>query len=263
MFYIRGRKPKGRTMPHLKNVTFAGAGPGAAAHLTLGAYAALQAADVVIHDRLVGPEVLALIPAHITKLDVGKEGFGPSTPQSTIDAVLVAHALTGAQIVRLKGGDCGIFGRLDEEISALEAAGIGYTILPGLTSATVAAAAIGQPLTQRGRNTALRIVTGHDMVGFADHDWAGIARAGAVTAIYMGKKSARYIQGRLMMHGAAGDLAVTVVANISRPDQQVHAASLATLPAAVAAIDGPAVLLVGLAPRAAAHTLTQLQEATA
>ncbi|WP_244888676.1 uroporphyrinogen-III C-methyltransferase [Pseudorhodobacter antarcticus] len=256
-------KLKGRAMPQLRNVTFVGAGPGAAAHLTLGAYAALQAADVVIHDRLVGPEVLALIPAHVVRIDVGKVGFGPSTPQSTIDAVLVAQAQTWAQVVRLKGGDCGIFGRLDEEILALEAADIGYSILPGLTSATVAAAAIGQPLTQRGRNTALRIVTGHDMVGFADHDWAGIARAGAVTAIYMGKKSARYIQGRLMMHGAAGDLAVTVVANISHTDQQIFAASLGSLPAVVAQANGPAVLLVGLAPRAAAHTIPQLQEAQA
>ena len=211
-------------MPSLttaQSVTFVGAGPGAAAHLTLGAYQALQAAEVVIHDRLVGTEVLALIPAHALRVDVGKEGFGPSTSQQAIDAALVAHAQTGKRVVRLKGGDCGVFGRLDEEIEALEAAGLGFTILPGLTSATVAAAAIGQSLTRRGRNKALRIVTGHDIAGFAEHDWAGIARAGAVTAIYMGKKSARYIQGRLMMHGAAAATDVTVVANVSRPDQQI------------------------------------------
>lgn len=246
-----------------QNVIFAGAGPGAAVHLTLGAYAALQSADVVIHDRLVGPEVLALIPPHISRVDVGKEGFGPSTPQSTINQVLVAHAQTGAKVVRLKGGDPGIFGRLEEEISALEAAGIGFDILPGLTAASVAAAEIGQSLTQRGRNTALRIVTGHDMAGFADQDWASLAQPGAVTAIYMGKKSARYIQGRLMMYGAPGGTDVTVVANVSRADQHIIGATLATLPDAVTAANGPAVLLMGLAPRAAAQTLPQLQEAQA
>lgn len=244
-------------------VTFVGAGPGAAAHLTLGAYQALQQADVVIHDRLVGPEVLALIPASAQRVDVGKEGFGPSAAQVDINAALVAHAQTGRRIVRLKGGDCGIFGRLDEEMEALEAAGFGFTILPGLTSAAVAAAQIGQSLTRRGRNRALRIVTGHDMAGFAEQDWQGIARHGEVAAIYMGKKSARFLQGRLLMHGAAADTPVSVVANISRPDQQIIAATLADLPQAVAHATGPAVLLYGLAPRAAALSLPQLQEAHA
>lgn len=244
-------------------VTFAGAGPGAAAHLTLGVLRALQEAEVVIHDRLVGAEVLALIPAHVTRIDMGKQGFGASTAQSDINAALVAQALSGKRVVRLKGGDCGIFGRLDEEIDALDAAGIAFTILPGLTSATVAAASIGQSLTRRGRNRALRIVTGHDMAGFADHDWRGMAQAGDVTAIYMGKKSARYIQGRLMMHGADPATPVTVVENVSRPDQRVVAATLATLPDAVAALDGPAVLLYGLAQRQAATALSHLKEARA
>ena len=244
-------------------VTFVGAGPGAAAHLTLGAFRALQAADVVIHDRLVGDEVLSLIPPHVARIDVGKEGFGPSTTQSTINATLVARAMTGARVVRLKGGDCGIFGRLDEEMDALEAAGLSFAILPGLTSATVAAASIGQSLTKRGRNGALRIVTGHDMEGFAEQDWRGMARAGEVAAIYMGKKSSRFIQGRLMMHGASGDTPVTIVENVSRADQRVIAATLATLPDAVAQAAGPAVLLYGLEPRRARVALSELKEATA
>jgi uroporphyrin-III C-methyltransferase len=244
-------------------VTFVGAGPGAAAHLTLGAFRALQAAEVVIHDRLVGDEVLALIPPHVHRIDVGKEGFGPSTAQSTINATLVAQAMTGARVVRLKGGDCGIFGRLDEEMDALEAAGLSFTILPGLTSATVAAAAIGQSLTKRGRNGALRIITGHDMEGFAEQDWRGMARAGEVAAIYMGKKSARFIQGRLMMHGATGETPVSIVENVSRAEQRVIEATLATLPEAVAQATGPAVLLYGLAARRASAALTALKEATA
>ena len=233
-------------------VTFVGAGPGAAAHLTLGAYHALQAAEVVIHDRLVGAEILALIPATARQIDMGKEGFGPSQPQSNINAVLVAQAQTGAKVVRLKGGDCGIFGRLDEEIEALEQAGLAFTILPGLTAASVAAASIGQSLTRRGRNASLRILTGHDVAGFAEQDWRGMAQPGEVAAIYMGKKSARYIQGRLMMHGAAPDTSVTLIENVSRPDQRILAATLATLPQSAASLTGPAVILYGLSPRSAA-----------
>jgi uroporphyrin-III C-methyltransferase len=250
-------------MPHLHPVLFVGAGPGAADHLTLGAARALAGAEVVIHDRLVGDEVLALAPPQAERVDVGKEGFGPSTPQRDINAILVAAARRGLRVVRLKGGDCGVFGRLDEEIDVLQAAGLAFRILPGLTTASVAAAAIGQSLTKRGRNSGLRIVTGHVMEGFAEQDWRGLARAGEVAAIYMGKKSARFLQGRLMMHGAAADTPVTVVENVSRPDQRILAATLATLPAVVAETHGPAILLYGLAPRAAAPALNQLKEARA
>ncbi len=251
------------TQSILLPVTFAGAGPGSAQHLTLGVYRALQGADVVIHDRLVGSEVLALIAPDARRIDVGKEGFGPSTAQAEINAVLVAQAQSGARVVRLKGGDCGIFGRLDEEIDALEAAGLAFDILPGLTTASVAAASIGQSLTRRGRNASLRIVTGHDMAGFADQDWRGMAQAGEVTAIYMGKKSARFVQGRLMMHGAAPDTPATLVENVSRPDQRVVAATLATLADCARLLHGPAVILFGLAPRHAAPALSQLKEAQA
>ena len=247
----------------IQPVLFVGAGPGAADHLTLGALKAIISADVVVHDRLVGDEVLDLIPPQARRIDVGKQGFGRSTPQDVINATLVAESQSGARVVRLKGGDGGIFGRLDEEIEALEAAGIGFSILPGLTSASVAAARIGQSLTRRGRNASLRIVTGHDMAGFADQDWRGLARSGEVAAIYMGKKSARFIQGRLLMHGAAGDTPVTLVENVSRSDERVLSATLATLPEAAAQCDGPAVILFGLAPRQIASTRSALKEARA
>jgi uroporphyrin-III C-methyltransferase len=247
-------------------VTFVGAGPGSAQHLTLGAYRALQESAVVIHDRLVGAEVLALIPAGVRRIDVGKEGFGPATAQTDINAVLVAEAqvgsATGARIVRLKGGDCGVFGRLDEEMEALDAAGISFSILPGLTTASVAAAAIGQSLTRRGRNASLRIVTGHDMEGFAEQDWRGLARPGEVAAIYMGKKSARFIQGRLMMHGANPATPVSLCENVSRPDQRILPATLATLPEVAARLSGPAIILYGLAPRRTVPLL-QLNEVRA
>ena len=250
-------------LPVLSPVLFVGAGPGAAAHLTLGAYRALQDAQVVIHDRLVGAEILALIPETARLIDVGKEGFGASTAQSDINAILVAQALTGQRVVRLKGGDCGIFGRLDEEMDALDAHSLPFRILPGLTAAAVAAANIGQSLTRRGRNASLRIVTGHDMAGFAEQDWRGLARTGEVAAIYMGKKSARFIQGRLMMHGAAADTPVTLVENVSRADERIIAATLATLPDAVTVLSGPAVILFGLAPRRATHAIENLREVRA
>ena len=248
---------------NLPAITFVGAGPGSADHLTLGAYRALQTADVVIYDRLVGAEILDLIPASTRRIDVGKEGFGPSAEQSQINALLVQHGLSGDRVLRLKGGDCNIFGRLDEEIEAVEAVGLSFRVLPGLTAATVAAAAIGQSLTRRGRNASLRIVTGHDMAGFAEQDWRGLARAGEVAAIYMGKKSARFIQGRLLMHGADAATPVTVVENVSRPDQQIHSATLATLPEAVTLCRGPAVILFGLAPRKTSLALSDLKEARA
>jgi uroporphyrin-III C-methyltransferase len=242
-------------------VTFVGAGPGDPDHLTLRALRALQEAEVVIHDRLVGPGVLALAEPLARLIDVGKQGFGPSTAQADITALIVSEAQSGRRVVRLKGGDCGIFGRLDEEIEALDRAGLGWSIVPGLTAAVVAAASIGQSLTRRGRNASVRIVTGHDMAGFAEQDWRGMARRGEVAAIYMGKTSARFVQGRLMMHGAAADTPVTIVENASRADERTIATTLAGLPDALGGIAGPAVLLYGLAPRRAAAALVHLRKA--
>jgi uroporphyrin-III C-methyltransferase len=242
-------------------VTIAGAGPGNPDLLTLGTLRAIQSADVVVHDRLVGPDILALVPATTTRIDAGKEGFGPSTPQAAIHAAMIDAARTGARVLRLKAGDPAIFARLEEELDALDAAGIPWTILPGLTAASAAAAAMGQSLTARGRNGALTILTGHDMAGFAEQDWRALARPGAVAAIYMGKAASRFLQGRLMMHGATPDTPVTLVENASRAGQRLHAATLATLPATAAACQGPAVILWGLAPRAAAARLPAIKEA--
>ena len=243
-------------------VTFVGAGPGDPELLTLKALRAIEAAEVVVHDRLISSDILALIPASARRIDAGKEGFGPSTPQAEIDATLVALARAGARVVRLKAGDSGVFGRLDEEIAALEAEGLPYGIVPGITSAAAAAAAIGQSFTRRGRNSGVRLVTGHDAKGFADHDWRALARPGEVAAIYMGKRAARFLAGRLLMHGAAPDTPVTAVENAPRPRQRIPAPTLAPPPAppAAAAPGGAAILLFGLAPRAAEAVLPALAE---
>ncbi len=235
------------------HVAFVGGGPGDPELLTLKARKALDEADVVIYDRLITPEILELARREATMIDVGKEGFGPSTSQEHINALLLEHASNGAQVVRLKSGDATVFGRLDEEIDAVDAHNIGWHIVPGITSASAAVATIGQSLTKRGRNASVRFLTGHDMKGFADHDWAALARAGEVAAIYMGKRSARFVQGRLLMHGADRTTPVTVIENASRPDQRIVQSTLNHLADDLAAanLSGPALTFYGLAPRAA------------
>ena len=241
------------------HVDLVGAGPGDPELLTLKARRALDRADVVIHDRLVAPAILELARREALLIEAGKEGFGPSMAQDRICALMVEHGRAGAHVVRLKGGDPTVFGRLDEEIEALDAAGLSWSVVPGITAASAAVAAIGQSLTRRGRNASLRLMTGHDMAGFADQDWAALARPGEVAGIYMGKRAARWMQGRLMMHGAAADTPVTLVENASRPEQRIVAATLATLPEA-AGLDGPALILYGLAPREAATALASLSD---
>ena len=235
------------------HVAFVGAGPGDPELLTLKARRALDEADVIIHDRLIAPEILELARREATLLDAGKEGFGPSMDQDEINDLIVQHAQTGAQVVRLKGGDPTIFGRLDEEIDAVDAADIGWHIVPGITSASAAVASIGQSLTKRERNASVRFLTGHDMKGFADHDWKTLAGSGQVAAIYMGKKAARFIQGRLLMHGADPATPITVIENASRADQQILATTLGQMEPTIsnAGLKGPALVFYGLAPRAA------------
>ncbi|WP_209426157.1 siroheme synthase CysG [Pararhodobacter sp. SW119] len=234
-------------------VDLVSAGPGDPDLLTLRARRLLDRADVVIHDRLVAPAILELARREATFVAVGKEGFGPSTAQSDINALMIDHARQGAHVVRLKGGDASIFGRLDEEIAALDGAGIDWAVTPGVTAASAAAAAIGASLTQRARNSDLRLMTAHDLKGYAEQDWRALARPGAVAAIYMGKRAARFVQGRMLMHGADPGTPVTLVENASLPAQRILASRLDRLPAdlAQAAPTGPVLMLMGLAPRRA------------
>ena len=248
--------------PKRGRVALVGAGPGDPELLTLKARRALDEADVVIHDRLVSPEILELARREATLIDAGKTGFGPAMTQDAICALMVEHAQRGAFVVRLKGGDPAVFGRLDEELDALEAADLPWTIVPGITAASAAASALGQSLTKRRRNSNLRILTGHDIDGFAEQDWRGLAQPGSVAAIYMAKRGARFVQGRLMMHGADPQTPVTIVENVSRTDQHIVASELARLSddLSAARLTGPAVLMFGLAPRATEAALPQLIE---
>lgn len=244
------------------SVDLVGAGPGDPELLTLKARNALDKADVVIHDRLVTGEILELARREAIIIDAGKEGFGKAMRQEDINALIVQQAAEGHHVVRLKAGDPTVFGRLDEEIAAIEAHDIPYTIIPGITAASAAVAGIGQSLTKRHRNAAVRLITGHGAKGYAEHDWKALAQPGEVAAIYMGKKSARFIQGRLLMHGADPATPVTIIENVSRSDQRTIATTLAELEPTLsrANLRGPAITFYGLAPRAAQANARQLRE---
>ena len=164
---------------------------------------------------------------------------------------MLEHAAQGARIVRLKSGDPAIFGRLDEEIDALENAGVSWQIVPGITSASAAAAAIGTSLTRRGRNSSLQFLTGRDVDGFAEHDWKKLAEEGSTAAIYMGLKASQFLAGRLLMFGAKSETPVTIVENASRIDQRVIATRLGEFVEKVRSEDfsGPAIIFLGLSPR--------------
>lgn len=234
-------------------VSLIGAGPGDPELLTLKARRILHDADVVIHDRLVSNDVLELARREAVFVEVGKTPGGHSWSQDAINAVMVEHAAQGAHVARLKSGDPAIYGRLDEEMDALDTAGVAFEIIPGVTSAAAAAAEVKVSLTRRNRNSSFRFLTGHDVDGFAEHDWRALAQPGAAAAIYMGVRAARFLQGRLTLHGAAPGTPVTVVENASRANQKILGATLSNLPQALneAEITGPAILFFGLAPREA------------
>ena len=235
--------------PKPGHVDFVGAGPGDPTLLTCKARMLLHEADVVLYDRLVDPRILELARREALLIEVGKTGFGSSMAQSEINQLIIDHVGRGAQVVRLKSGDPSVFGRLDEELEAIAAHDISHSIVPGITAASAAAASLGRSLTQRGRNSSVRLITGHRMARFADHDWGSMAESDAVVAIYMGKKAARFIQGRLMMHGADPETPISVVENVSRPEQRTISTQLKLLPHAVRGLTGPVVLLYGVYPR--------------
>jgi len=243
------RIPRGKSYGH---VTFVGAGPGDPELLTLKACRVLQETDVIIHDHLVEPTILSLAKENARIIDAGKTGFGPSTDQHHINQMLITYARDGAQITRLKGGDATLFSRIDDEIEALEAEHIGWHIVPGITSASAAVAAIGQAFTKRQRNTSVRFITAHDVNGFAEHDWQSLARHHEIIAIYMGKKAYKFIQGRLLMYGGSSITPITIIENVSRKDQKIYSTTLASssLDTIMMNLTGPALVLIGLEPRA-------------
>jgi uroporphyrin-III C-methyltransferase len=228
-----------------------GAGPGDPELLTVKAVRALGRAQVVVHDRLVSAEVLALIPPGARRLYVGKRRSQHSVPQAEVDALLVALAREGLEVVRLKGGDPFVFGRGGEELLACRAAGVPCEVAPGITAAQAASALAGAPLTHRGEAQAVTFVTGHaapDGEGGwrePDLDWGALARPNHTVCVYMGLATAPAIAARLLAAGRAPGTPVLIVENASRPEERRVLTTLAGLAEAAAALDGPAVLLIG------------------
>lgn len=230
------------------SVTLVGCGPGDPELLTLKAVRAIEAADVLVVDRLVTAAIVARAKAGARVLDVGKEADGPSTPQGDINQILVREALLGHRVARLKSGDGFIFGRAAEEMAAVRAAGIEVEVIPGITSAHACAASIGLPLTLRRRVRQFSVLTGATAEGDVDLDWKSLAQAGQAFAVYMGVRTAAAIEAGLIGAGASPATPVVIVENGTRPDERAVAGSLGTLSAAIRerGISGPAVIFIGL-----------------
>lgn len=228
-------------------VYLVGAGPGAADLLTLRAARLIGEADVVLHDALVGPEILALAD-RATLVDVGKRCGGTSTAQRFICARLVECARRHRVVVRLKGGDPMLFGRAQEEIDALRQAGIDFEIVPGVTAALAAAAQIGAPLTARGVSRSVTFVTPRLGDGEPASEWLRAATSADTTAIYMGGHQSAAIARHLIAHGLPASRPVAIVRNASLPDTRVTLLTLDALSRSDGepdAVDTPALLLVG------------------
>jgi uroporphyrin-III C-methyltransferase/precorrin-2 dehydrogenase/sirohydrochlorin ferrochelatase len=228
-------------------VALVGSGPGNPDLLTFAAQQALHSADVIVYDRLVSQSVLELGRREAEYIYVGKTPNGPSVSQDEINTLIVEKAKEGHHVVRLKSGDPLIFGRADEEIDVLKAADIPFKIVPGITAAAGAAAEIGASLTTRGKNSSVSFITGHDAKGYAEQDWRSLAEQGSRAVVYMGVGASRFIQGRLLLHGASPDTPVTVVENATRPEQIIVSTTLAQMAddMVAASIKGPAVLMLG------------------
>lgn len=244
-------------------VSFVGAGPGAADLLTVRAVRALAVAEVVLHDALVEPEVLALAPLAV-KIPVGKRAGQASTEQAYINRALLEAARCHARVVRLKGGDPAVFARLEEETAVLSAAGIAYEVVPGVSAAFAAAAELGVSLTQRGVARSLVLTTPRVGEGEAAAQWSGGPDAQATLVIYMAGREIGATARAMLAAGRAPDLPLVVMESVGRAGGQRWAGSL--LDAALLSVavgSGPVLLLAGEALRGVAAALTPLGQATA
>jgi len=233
--------------PARGSVVLVGAGPGDPGLLTLRAVRALQEADVILHDRLVSEQVLALARRDATRVPVGKAARAHSVTQDRIHELMLEHARAGRRVVRLKGGDPFVFGRGGEELEVLARHGIPFEVVPGITAALACGAYAGIPLTHRDYAQSLRIVTAHCGDSAAALDWASLAQPRQTLALYMGVAALAMVGERLVAHGRSPATPVAIVENGSRPDQRVTLATLATLDdvARRGAVESPALLIVG------------------
>ena len=250
-----------QNLPAAGRVVLVGAGPGAADLLTLRAARAIAAADVIVHDGLVGADVMAMVPAGARLVSVAKRRDRHTMQQADIGALLVAEALAGRTVVRLKGGDPFIFGRGGEEVEACDAAGVCVEVIPGVSSALGAAAAAQMPLTHRDHASIVSFVAG-ECRGLADQNWVGLAGKGRTLVIYMGVTGADRIAEKLMADGLAPDTPIAIIERATLPDMRVLRSLLADLGGTVAreAVKSPALIIVGDVARLGAAALSQISK---
>jgi uroporphyrin-III C-methyltransferase len=245
--------------PNPGTVHLVGAGPGDPDLLTLRAARLIMNARLVVHDGLVDSRILAMARAGARLVSVSKRRSRHTMPQAEINALLVAEALAGHDVVRVKGGDPFIFGRGGEEVEACRAAGVPVEVVPGISAALGAAAAAQIPLTHRNSASIVSFVAGQ-CKGLTEQNWAGLAGKGRTLVIYMGVATAEAIAEKLMADGLNPEVPVAVIENATRGDMRVLRSALAGLPALVAGekVRSPAVIVIGEVAGGAEHELRAL-----
>jgi len=231
------------------SVILVGAGPGDPELLTLRALRALQSADVILFDDLVSPDILDFARREAKKMLVGKTGHAPSCRQDDINTLMISLAKAGRRVVRLKGGDPMIFGRADEEISACRTAGIAIDVVPGITAAQGAASRLAVSLTRRASARRVQYITGHGRDGQLpdDIDWTSLADPAVTTIVYMPAKTMSELVDKAVKAGLDPQTPAVAVERATRSDERVIAATLADLPACLAAEPptGPVLVMIG------------------
>ncbi len=242
-------------------VSLVGAGPGDPELLTMRAVRALRAADVILYDDLVTPSVLDFARRESQRILVGKTGYGPACKQTEINALMIALAREGKRVVRLKSGDPMIFGRGGEEIADLDAAGIAFDVVPGISTAQAAAASLKVSLTHRDHAKRVQFVTGHSREGRLPHnlEWAALADPGATTAVYMAMRTLAELSERLIANGLPASTPAFALIDVSREGETIIRDTVAGLAGAVtrAGVTGPCLVLIGAALEGAKHPNTQ------
>ncbi len=233
------------------SIALIGGGPGDADLLTLRAVERLRAADVILYDDLAGDEILSFARPEAELIAVGKRAGHPSPKQPEVSRLMIGYAKLGRRVVRVKSGDPSIFARADEEIGAARAAGIPIEIVPGITTATAAAAYLCTSLTKRGVARRVQLVTGHDVDGKLplDLDIAALADPGATTCVFMGKATFAALADKLMSGGLSGETPTVVVESLGSPSTEVMAGGLSEIAARLTAEKprGPCLILYGAA----------------
>ena len=237
-------------------VYLVGAGPGDPELLTLKAARVLRQADVVLHDDLVGKEILNLAPAHAQIRNVGKRCGKKNISQEEINFLMVTLAASGLQVVRLKGGDPLIFGRVGEEIAALRQANIDFEIVPGITAALGAASTAQIPLTHRQSSHALVFLAGHTASGADPTNWPALVSLGATVVIYMPGHDYSNIAHNLRSAGLRDETPCAIISRATTSEEQVFSTNLENLRDAPH-LPAPTLLVIGEVLRHAGHHFSQ------